>query len=120
MPYSNVRSGYDYSSRSAGSPGNPAHPPTHSELGTYGVLTDKGIEWENDDGYSDSLVGRIRAGVDFLDTHPDLAVVVDTADATGIPVQLVHRRLSRDNLSGRYTCRTHADNDRLVEMRVTG
>lgn len=97
--------------------GNPNHPPITSELGTYGVLENGTVEWVTDEGYSDSLTGRVRAAVDFLDMHPELEVLVDTTGAaTDYPTRAVGRTIGRDGLAGRYTCADYGDN--LVKIGV--
>ena len=97
--------------------GNPNHPAITSKLGMYGIGNEDGtVEWMWDDGYTNTLMGRVRAAVDFIDTHPELAVLVDTRGAKGYPTQRVQQRLYRDGLAGRYVCRDYGN--RLVEVKV--
>ena len=96
---------------------NPNRPAITSELGTYGVVTSGGIEWEVDDHYPPGLMNRVRAAVDFLDMHPGLDVVVEAREnAHKSNASLVRSRIAQDGLAGRYTCRNYGDN--LVKIGV--
>jgi hypothetical protein len=89
----------------------------HSERGTYAIVDGDDIEWVTDDGYTDSILGRVQAAVDFLDMHPTLAVLVDTKGTKRqYPSTAVGQRLAKEGRQGEF--RSYDKGDGLVEVRL--